>query len=73
MDKKSSDVLIKCIIFLPWPSQFFKLTKNVTQKRPSNHFKPCFCQWNWPRKSITTSLGQNTGLFTATQQYFAST
>lgn len=32
MDKKSSDVLLKCIfIILPWPSQFFKLTKNVTQ------------------------------------------
>ena len=31
MDKKSSDVLLKFIIILPWPSQFFKLTKNVTQ------------------------------------------
>lgn len=40
MDKKSSDVLLKCIIILTWPSQFFKLTKNVTQKRPSNHLNP---------------------------------
>ena len=32
MDEKSSEVLLKCIfIILPWPSQFFKLTKNVTQ------------------------------------------